>query len=331
MRKVLVTGGAGFIGSHLVDYLARDRDLEIVAADNLYRGQRSNLAQALGNGRVRFVEADTRDAEKTRALTEGVQVVFHLAAHASVLDAEKNVDYAFGTNVIGTSNVLRACEKAGVRRLVFSSSREVYGQAQVLPVAEDAPLAPKNVYGMSKLAGEAYCDLFRRERGLDVAVLRLANVYGPRDFGRVIPIFVENALRGDPLTIYGGRQVLDFVWVGEVVAALAEAGLRAQSLPEPVNVGSGVGVTLQDLAGRILSETGSSSQVQILPPRSLEVERFTADLTLFRAVFRRELPEPLHYLSDVITYIRSRYAEGEADVAHHESRPTALTSVDGRS
>jgi len=329
MRKVLVTGGAGFIGSYLVDCLARDRDLEIVAADNLYRGLRSNLAQALGNGRVRFVEADTRDAKKMQVLTEGVQVVFHLAAQASVLGAEEDVDYALETNVVGTFNVLRACEQADVQRLVFASSREVYGEAQVLPVAEDAPLAPKNVYGMSKLGGEAYCDLFRRERKLDVAVLRLANVYGPRDFGRVIPIFVENALRGEPLTIYGGRQELDFVWVGDVVAILAEAGLRTESLPEPVNVGSGVGITLQDLAERVLSETGSSSQVQILPPRSVEVERFTADLTRFQTVFRYKPARPLRYLRDVIAYIHSHQVEGEADVAHRESRPTTLAPVPG--
>ena len=203
-----------------------------------------------------------------------------------------------------------------MQRLVFTSSREVYGEAQALPVIENAPLVPKNAYGVSKLVGEACCDLFRRERRLDVAVLRLANVYGPRDSERVIPIFVENALRGETLTIYGGQQVLDFVWVGDVVAVLAEAGLWTEPLPEPVNVGSGVGITLQDLAERILSETGSSSQVQIVPPRSVEVERFTADLTHFRAVFRREPAEPLHYLSDVISYIRSCQVERGSQVSH---------------
>jgi len=303
-RKILVTGGAGFIGSHLVNYLARDREMEIVVADNLYRGQFSNLTRILDNRRVSFVEADTRDAAKMRTLIEGVQVVFHLAAQSNVLRAVKDVDYSFQTNVVGTFNVLCACDRAGVQRLVFTSSREVYGEARSLPIVEDTPLAPKNAYGVSKLAGEAYCNLFRRERKLDVAILRLANVYGPGDSGRVIPIFVESALRGEPLTIYGGRQVIDFVWVGDVVAVLAEAGLRREPLPEPVNVGSGIGITLQSLAERILAETGSGGRLQVVPPRSVEVERFTADLTRFRAVFGREPAKPLCYLSDVISYIR---------------------------
>lgn len=330
MRKALVTGGAGFIGSHLVDGLvARGEFDQIVVYDNLQRGRLENIGPHISSGAVRFVEGDVRNGGALRAAMTGATVVFHLAGQSSVVDASRDVEYTFTTNITGTFNVLIAAKQCGVRRVVFASSREVYGEPAYLPVSEDAPLQAKNAYGASKIAAEMACQSFARN-GLEVAVLRVANVYGPRDYGRVVPIFVENALRGEPLIIYGGRQVIDFVWVGDVVEVLAEAGLRSEPLPGPVNAGSGVGTALQNLARRVLTETGSDSQVQIASPRSVEVERFTADLARFQTVFRREPAEPLRYLSDVIAYIRSRHVECETGVAHRESCPTALAPVHGR-
>jgi len=269
----LVTGGAGFIGSHLVERLVRDELGSVSALDNLHRGSITRLAEC--RNRIRFIPADVRDEVALRAAMLAVDVVFHLAAQSNVLGAEYDSDYAVSTNVLGTINVLRAALAAGVRRVIFSSSREVYGDPDVLPVPETAPMRPKNSYGASKVAGEAYCRAFQ-QAGLEIAVLRFANVYGPRDSDRVIPIFLRNSQEGEPLVVYGGSQVVDFVWVADAVESLVRAA-RVPPVTEPINVGSGLGISVLDLAKTILSITGSHSALQILPARSLETCGFVAD------------------------------------------------------
>src|SRR5207245_9289304 len=149
----------------------------------------------------------------------GPNVVCQLAAQSNVMGAVYDADYAYSSNVTGTFNVLRAAVSAGVKRVVFTSSREVYGDPRRLPVRESAPLPPKNGYGASKAAGEVYCRAAANE-GIETVILRLANVYGTRDRGRVIPLFAQAAAAGWPLTIYGGKQVLDFIWVETVVDVL---------------------------------------------------------------------------------------------------------------
>jgi UDP-glucose 4-epimerase len=268
--RTLVTGGAGFLGSHLVDALAAGD--EVVVLDNLRRGSLANLRSK----DVMFIEGDIRDDAAVREAITGVEVVFHLAAQSNVIGAICDPDYSFTTNVVGTYNVLKAAAYAGVRRLVFASSREVYGEPGSIPVAEDAPLSAKNVYGASKIAGEAYCRVWQNATGLECQVLRFANVYGPRDRDRVIPIWLERASRGEPLELYGGEQVIDFVWVGTAVQALISA-VRSE-LGEPINVGSGMGVTLPHLAHLILEQTGSASKLNNLPARPAEVVRFVADV-----------------------------------------------------
>ena len=135
------------------------------------------------------------------------------------MGAVQHPDYTLSSNITGTHNVLQAARNARVARVVFASSREVYGESTVLPVLEDAPLLPKNLYGVSKLTGEFFCRLFGQD-GLETVVLRLANVYGTRDMGRVIPLFIEKALDGQPLNLYGGRQTLDLIWIETVVDVL---------------------------------------------------------------------------------------------------------------
>jgi UDP-glucose 4-epimerase len=279
--KVLVTGGAGFLGSHLVDALVAAGD-EVVVVDNLFRGSLANIDPPVRMGDMRFVEADIRDYDAVLEAARGIEVVYHLAAQSNVIGAIKDTDYSFSTNVAGTYNVLKASASTGVRRLVFSSSREVYGEPDSIPVPESAPLAAKNPYGASKVAGEAYCRVWERATGLECQVLRFANVYGPRDRDRVIPIWLERASRGEPLELYGGEQVIDFVWVGKAVEALlAAAGAK---LTGPINVGSGTGVTLPHLAQRLLQETGSPSKVEVFPARAVEVVRFVANIERMRRV-----------------------------------------------
>jgi len=292
-----VTGGAGFIGHHLVRQLARNPKNAVTVIDNLRRGDLTNLYPCLAG--IVFHRQDIRDRSALDEAMRGCEVVFHLAAQASVMGAIQDAEYSCSTNVLGTFHVLQAARHAGVKRVVFTSSREVYGEPENLPVPETALLRPKNPYGASKAAGEMYCRVFGH-KDLEVVVLRLTNVYGPRDADRVIPLFVERALRDLPLFLYDGTQILDFVWIDFVVDALVRAGF-GQFFPEPLNIAAGRGVTIAALAKRILDLTNSRSLLKTGPRRDVEVSRFVADTT--RAQARLGLPvpaDPLFGLEEVI-------------------------------
>jgi UDP-glucose 4-epimerase len=296
MRKILVTGGAGFIGSHLVDRLVAGGN-EVVVLDNLRRGKLSNLEGS--KERITFIEADIRDRVRVEQAVAGVDTIFHLAAQSNVIGAVTDLDYSFGTNVQGTFEVLRAAAANSVKRLVFTSSREVYGEPSVLPVLESAPLAPKNAYGASKAAGEAYCRALSTAQ-FEARVVRLANVYGTRDFDRVIPIFLDQTLRNEPLTLFGGQQILDFVWIDEVVKGL----ITAASLDEfrgPINIGSGKPTVLKDLAERVVRVTGSHSDIRVVAAREVEVARFVASTVLQETVLGLQIPaDPLEHLPKIM-------------------------------
>ena len=286
--KVLVTGGAGFLGSHLADALVEQGD-EVIVLDNLHRGRLQHLRSRLDTNQITLLTEDIRDYPSVMVAMAGAEVVYHLAAQSNVMGAMHDIDYSFTTNVVGTFNVLKAAAAQGVRRVVFASSREVYGEPERLPVTEDAPLTAKNPYGASKVAAEAYCRAWQRVSGLECFVLRFANIYGPRDRDRVIPLWLDRAERGEDLELYGGRQVLDFLWVGHAVAALSAAAHRPAD--GPVNVGSGQGVPLVDLAQHILALTRSRSVIRYRPAREAEVVRFVADVSEMRGVLGVQPPE----------------------------------------
>lgn len=310
---VLVTGGAGFIGRHLVRRLLERPDVaEVRVLDNLFRACPAPGAfpgdPLACDPRVRFLQGDIRDPETARKAVAGAQLVFHLAAQSNVLGSVTDLDYSFSTNVGGTVNLLEAARGAGsVRRFVFASSREVYGEPDALPVAEDAPLAPKNAYGASKMAAEAYCGAFAAQ-GLGVSVVRMANVYGPGDRGRVIPLFCGRALAGEPLLLYGGGQLIDFVPVGLTCEALLRAAQT--DLDGPVNIGSGQGSTLQDLAARVAAcLPGQGVETRLLPPRGPEVVRFVAATRRLRDVLGLEPPaDPLAELPAVLASMQEARA-----------------------
>jgi UDP-glucose 4-epimerase len=297
LRKILVTGGAGFIGSHLIDFLVRQNAGRVVVIDNLKRGRLANLGQVLH--RIEFINGDIRDRELMERTTQGVDLIYHLAAQSNVLGAVHDFDYSFTANVVGTIEVLRAAQKSGARRVVFTSSREVYGEPQTLPVPESAPISPKNAYGASKAAAEMYCRVLSTVQ-LSVAVVRLANVYGSRDIDRVIPIFVDQALQNLPLTLNGGTQILDFVWIDTVIQGL----VGAAELPVwqgPVNVGSGLPTTIEDLARRVVSKAGSLSEVRVGTRRDVEVSRFVASTEYMRQTLGIVPPtDPLFQLPALI-------------------------------
>lgn len=306
--RLLITGGAGFIGSHLVDRLLKsepgqhDQDYEIVVFDNLRRGRRAYLEPHLSSGHVRLVEGDIRDEAALQAALQKVEIVFHLAAQSNVIGSEEDRDYAFTTNVVGTYTLLKAAESNGVRRVIFTSSREVYGEPESLPVREDAPLAPKNAYGASKVAGEMYFRIAHARDVMETVVFRLANVYGPRDSERVIPLWIERARRGEELLLYGGEQVMDFVWVGDVVEALVHAAQadREAVVGRPINIGTGTGTPIAELAQRILALSNSNSRVRRLPARNVEVRRYVADPDYLKRTLGLK-PEPsLLYLPTMI-------------------------------
>lgn len=303
MRRVLVTGGAGFIGAHLVQALVRSGDA-VTVVDNLRRGARDRISALRPRGAVAFIEGDVRDAATMREAARGCDVIFHLAAQSNVMGAIDDPDYSFTTNVAGTYQVLRTAVDERVPRVVFTSSREVYGEASYAPVDEDHPLAAKNPYGASKLAGEAYCRTFAHCYGLDVGVLRLANVYGPGDTGRVIPLWLGEAFAGRDLQVFGGRQILDFVWIDTVVEALLYAG--DEGLSAPTNVGSGTGTSILELGERILGVTRSPAKLVRLQSRPAEVTRFVADVSRMRALGIEPDADPLAHLCDLVG--ESRFA-----------------------
>lgn len=289
----VITGGAGFIGSHLVDRLARDGQ-NIVVIDNMHRGSPQKIAAHAGA--LRLVEGDIRDQGLLAREFAGADTVYHLAAQSNVMGAVSDITYSYETNVTGTFNVLQAARAAGVRRVVFTSSREVYGEVETLPVREDQPHGAKNAYGASKAAGELYCRVFGSTYGTEVAILRLANVYGSRDSGRVIPLWIDAVREGRDLTVYGGQQVIDFVHVDQVVEALVRAS-TADIAGRPINIGSGQGTPILQLAERIIALAASSARLDLQPARSVEVPRFTADVTLMREQLGIEPPaDPLYGL-----------------------------------
>jgi UDP-glucose 4-epimerase len=273
-----------------------DLGQEVVVLDNMKRGSRERLDDLLRAGDVELVEGDIRTPRTVRRAAKDCDVIYHLAAQSNVMGAIDDPEYSFTTNAYGTFNVLRNAAELGVGRVVFTSSREVYGEPQYTPVDEDHPLAAKNPYGASKLTGEAYCRTFAHCNGLDVAVVRLANVYGPGDTDRVIPIWLEEAMAGRDLHVFGGNQILDFVWIDTVVDALLYAG--EHGLASPTNIGSGVGTTILELGCRILEIVGANSSLVRKASRNAEVTRFVADISRMKALGLR-VEAPLAHLAEV--------------------------------
>jgi len=317
--RVLVTGGAGFIGRALVAALIAENahaiESPVLVLDNLHRSSASVLQPLADAGKVVFTEGDIRDAELLRDLMRGVSVVFHLAAQSNVIGSESDPDYAYTTNVTGTYHVLQEAGRAGVGRVVFSSSREVYGEARTLPVSESAPVRPQNMYGASKAADEMLARAAIGRWGLEVVAPRIANVYGPGDRDRVIPLWIGRALAGQEMLVYGGRQVIDFIWLGDVIRALMDAAWASPDALRPAidatgpggrgffarfNLGTGAGTTILDLAERLKQAMRSDVPVTVVPPRSEEVERFVADNTLLRAIFGWAPDAPLAHLDETV-------------------------------
>jgi UDP-glucose 4-epimerase len=282
----VVTGGAGFIGSHLVDALAARGD-DVLVLDDFSSGKRENLADALENG-VEVIELDVADPQ---AMFDAIgaykpESVFHLAAQIDVRRSMSDPGFDARLNVVGTLNALEAARRAQASKFVFTSTGgAIYGEgaerSDELPFSEDARCEPFSIYGQSKLAAEGYIDFYARTRGLPATVVRLGNVYGPRQDpateAGVVAIFCAAALDGGRPTVFGtGRQTRDYVHVADVVSALLAAA--ASDDPGPLNVGTGVETTVLRLAELVGSAFGRDDfDPEFAPAREGEVERTALD------------------------------------------------------
>jgi UDP-glucose 4-epimerase len=286
--KSVVTGGAGFIGSHLADALAARGD-EVLVLDDFSSGKRENLASALEAG-VSVTELDVADAQAVLEAIEGFrpQSVFHLAAQIDIRRSMSDPGFDARLNVVGTVNALEAATRAGASRFVFTSTGgAIYGEGDErpdeVPFAETARCEPFSVYGQSKLAAEGYVGFYARTRGLSAVTMRLGNVFGPRQDpateAGVVAIFFELARDGGQPTVFGtGEQTRDYVHVADVVSALQAA--EASDDRGPLNVGTGVETNVLELVERVGTAFGRDDfEPQFAPARDGEVERTFLDTT----------------------------------------------------
>ena len=270
-KKLLVIGGAGLIGSHTVDALLKEDVGEVIVYDNFVRGRMENLAHARQDPRFKVYDigGDILQTDILEAAMDGVDGVFHLAA-LWLLQCHEFPRSAFDVNVRGTFNVMEACTKAGVERLVYSSSASVYGDALSEPMTEDHPFNNKNFYGATKICGEAMLRSFHHRYGLDYVGLRYMNVYGPRQdyqgaYIAVIMKMLDAIDRGESPTILGdGSEAFDFVAVEDCAQANVCA-MKADATDSFYNVGTGIRTSLKELAEMLIELTGTTKLINYAP------------------------------------------------------------------
>jgi UDP-glucose 4-epimerase len=305
-RRVLVTGGGGFIGSNLVRALLEHGDA-VRVLDNFSTGNRANL----GGVDVEVVEGELRSYERVHNAVRGTDVVFHLGALGSVPRSVQDPLTSSAVNVEGTLNVLLAARDEGVRRVVFSSSSSVYGTRRDLPVTEGTPPDPISPYGVAKLAAERYCVSFSRVyESFETVVLRYFNVFGPRQsplsqYAAVIPLFVSALERGEPITVFGdGEQSRDFTYVDNVVDATLRAAEVAEANGRMFNVSAGRPATVNELADTIARIMERDVERRFAPERPGDIRDSWADISAARDVLgyepRVELEEGLRRTVDAL-------------------------------
>ena len=279
--KILITGGAGFIGSHIVEHFQGRAEVRVL--DNLRSGFQHNLA----GFKTEFVHASILDREAVRRAIDGVDFVFHLAAMISVPESMQQPVACNELNTTGTLVVLEEAARAKVKKLVLSSSAAIYGNNPVTPKVETMPPEPKSPYAITKLDGEFYCKMFTEEGRLATACLRYFNVFGPRQdprsqYAAAVPIFIDRAVKHEPITIHGdGEQTRDFIFVKDIAAANA---FFATSSPATgvFNVAYGQRITIKELATTICRLTGSRSEIVHTAERPGDVKHSLASVEKLR-------------------------------------------------
>jgi len=284
--KALVTGGAGFIGSHIASRLVEDGH-EVRVLDNFSTGARANLAAL--DGSFELLEGDMQSYERAHNAVKGCEVVFHQAALPSVPRSIQDPLTSTAANVTGTLNLLLASRDSGVRRVVFASSSSIYGADETLPKREDLPAMPISPYAVAKQAGESYCRSFWRVYGLETVALRYFNVFGPRQdplsqYSAVIPKFITALLRGEGPVVYGdGEQSRDFTYIDNVVAANLSAASAKDASGKVINVANGERITLNQLLSELKDLTGNQDvKAEYRETRVGDVRHSLADIAMAR-------------------------------------------------
>lgn len=296
-KRILVTGGAGFIGSHLVDALSIHNKVTVV--DNLSTGKRENLEDAIRFHGVILKKADIRNLALMRKLMKGIDVVFHAATQCLRLSFTKPY-LVSDVNVNGALNLLIAAQGAKVKRFVYISSSEVYGTAIKAPMREDHPIRPTTVYGASKFAGELYALSFLDRYGLPVNIVRPFNTYGPRSHfegysGEVIPKFLVRVMSNKPPIIFGdGKQTRDFTYVSDVVNGIIKTASSNKLIGKPVNIAYGKEISVNEIARIILNLFGKKLKPIHDAPRPSDVRRHFADTRLAKQALSYEAAIPIY-------------------------------------
>jgi UDP-glucose 4-epimerase len=304
-KKALVTGGAGFIGHHLVAALLA-KGLEVTVLDDLSVGRRENVPAG-----ARFIQGDVRDAEAVTVALAGADCVFHEAAVVSIRASVEGFLRDADVNLTGTLNVLQCMADSGVRKAVFASSMAVYADSeQPVPLSEGAPLAPISPYGIAKLAAERYWLMMCSHHGLSGTVLRYFNTYGPGQtptpYVGVITIFISRLLRGELPVIYGdGEQRRDFVHVDDIVAANL-AALEGEAGGLTLNVGTGRATTVNDIARALIAELSPGAAPRYAPAQEGEMRNAVADISAIRAALGWAPARTKVDFADVVSWWRAR-------------------------
>jgi UDP-glucose 4-epimerase len=293
MQRYLVTGGAGFIGSHIVERLVKDGH-HVRVLDNFATGKRGNLelppAALARGGRLELIEGDLRDPAAVERAAAGVEVIFHQAALASVQRSIAEPALVDAVNVGGTLHVLEAARAARVRRVVFAGSSSVYGNAAELPKHEEQRPVPISPYGVTKLAGEEYLRVFHHVHGLETVTLRYFNVFGPRqtadsEYAAVIPIFLSRLFRGERPIIYGdGEQSRDFTYIDDVVEANMKAAAAPGAPGQTINIACGRRHSVKALCLKLIEFCGLDLVPVYAEPRAGDVKHSQADIARARAI-----------------------------------------------
>ena len=279
--NVLITGGAGFIGSHLAEHLLAARH-SVRVLDNLSTGKRENLP---AHPRLEFVQGDIRDRSLVNDTARGMDAIVHLAAVASVQASVDDPTGTHETNFDGTLHLLEAARKEHIRRFLYASSAAVYGDNTRLPLVEAEILDPLSPYAADKLAGEYYLRFYHAKFGIATTAFRFFNIFGPRQdpsspYSGVISIFIERVCRGEPVTVFGdGRQTRDFVYVGDLVELLAQALSRTETAGQVINVGRGRQCSLLELLETLEKLTGKPVERRFAAARLGDIVHSCADIT----------------------------------------------------